>query len=243
MLERLHERGFADLEAATSERSPVPRAARPEAVRAGGSAANQQTGSQLPARPPRAARLPRAPTGSGRWALHADHPHRPRPLADPGHPRGGRRGRDRLDAAARPKRFAQLQNLLLDLNRPTSASGDAAPASSRRPLGDRGAAVVEEGGDGEDASVVFFVCAGSSPCAARGARFRARGGWRGGCGRHVRRRRCCRVACGCRRLRGRRASYRRRRSGSVRRRSSPRPRGRRPRGDARALRGRGCRPR
>ena len=27
-----------------------------------------------------------------------------------------------------PKRFAQLQNLLLDLNRPTSASGDAAPA-------------------------------------------------------------------------------------------------------------------
>ena len=98
MLQRLHERGFDDLDAAHLNvfQYPGPQGARPSelATRLG----DQQAGPQLPARRARAPRLSRTPPRSRRPALQARRPHPTRHLRGPRDPRGGRRDGDHVGA-------------------------------------------------------------------------------------------------------------------------------------------------
>ena len=118
MLERLHEHGFDDLDAAHLNvfQYPGPQGARPSELaarlRISKQALNYLLGElerldYLERRP-----IPTTSAPSASSSLRAASPHRR-------DPRGGRRDRDHLGGQLGPDRFAQLRSLLLELNEPT----------------------------------------------------------------------------------------------------------------------------
>ena len=148
MLDRLHESGFGDFDAAYLSVFQYPGPTGRSAVGTGRAATNQQAGSQLPARRARTARLSRASSGSRRPSVEAHCPHPTR------HRRGGRdpgrrrRGRGRLGSATRsgtvrraPRPSAPAQPVDLAV----------APATDIfRPLGHRGTASLDSERIGEN---------------------------------------------------------------------------------------------
>src|SRR3954470_12343646 len=80
---------------------PVSRPRGRKALRPGRPAADQQTGTEPPARPTREARLPRTAGRSRRPPLKTRRPHRTRRFSDPRDPRRRRRDRDLLGTATR----------------------------------------------------------------------------------------------------------------------------------------------